>query len=358
MSTLLPGLPQLLAGRIAEGGGALFLWLGGLGILVAQTARVSAELGTGSPPGRAALGVLAAAGLAWAWSLRDLGLEGPLAREGVWARLLRDRWAAFGLLIILVFAWIVVAAPILTPDGAARTLGAGASSAPSRAHPMGVDAFGADVLERFLLGARATLGVGLASGLTGAAVGVLVGAVAGFLGGWTDRVLMRTVDFFIALPKLVLLIAVVAVLTPGPVLLGLFIAFVQWPSMARIVRADVAGVRQREYVQALGALGMRRRRILFLHVLPNVQASILVGAALAVAQAMLIEAGLAFLGLGLGGERYEVSWGVLIRDGSSLSAGWWVGGFAGGALVLTVVALNLVADALRDVFDPRTDVQL
>lgn len=359
LSAILPGMPQLAAGRVAEGVSALFLWLAGIAVMVTQPDRISAELGTGSSAGRAAMAALAGAGLAWAWSLWDVGREERAEGVGVLTRLLRDPWAATGLAILVILTWIVLAAPILTPDAAGLTGVATPLSPPSRAHPMGVDALGADVLERFLAGARATLGVGVFAGLAGAGAGVLVGAVAGFVGGWWDRVLMRIVDFFIALPKLVLLIAVVAVLAPGPILLGLFIAFVQWPPLARIVRAEVAGMARREFVQALRALGMRRRRILFAHVVPNVQATILVGAALSVAHAMLIEAGLAFLGLGLGASgRYELSWGVLIRDGANFSAGWWVGAFAGGALVLAVLALNLVADGLRDVLDPHTELQV
>ena len=359
LSALAPGLPQLLAGRVAEGVTALFLWIAGLAVLVVQADRVAAELGTGTSAGGAALWVLAGAGLAWAWSLRDVGMDGPLERHGIARRLLDDAWAATGLALLVGFVWLVLAAPILTPVDAGATLTVAPLSPPSLERPMGVDAFGADVLERFLVGARGTLGMGLLAGLGGAAVGVLIGAVAGFRGGWVDRVLMRGVDFFIALPKLVLLIAVVAVLEPGPIVLGFFIAFVQWPILARIVRADVAAVAERDFVLALRALGMSPRRILVRHVLPNVQSSILVGAALSVANAMLIEAGLAFLGLGLGaGDRYEMSWGMLIRDGSNLSAGWWVGGFAGMALVLAVVALHLVADGLRDVLDPRAEMQL
>jgi peptide/nickel transport system permease protein len=358
-SVLAPGLPQLLAGRLLEGGTALFMWLAGVSVLAVQPDRVAAELGTGSAAGTAAVWVLAAAGIAWAWSLWDVGLEEPPIRRGIAARLLDDAWAATGLAMLAVAAWAVFAAPILAPDDAARTLETAPLLPPGRAHPMGTDGFGADVLDRFLLGARGTLGLGLFAGLSGAALGVLIGGVAGFLGGWVDRVLMRIVDFFIAFPKLVLLIAVVAILEPGPIVLGGFIAFVQWPALARIIRGDVTSVAKRDFVLALRALGAGRRRILFRHVLPNVQASILVGGALSVANAMLIEAGLAFLGLGLGAnDRYELSWGVLIRDGSNLTTGWWVGGFAGAALVVVVVALHLVADGLRDALDPRAEIQV
>ncbi|NNF38749.1 MAG: ABC transporter permease [Gemmatimonadetes bacterium] len=359
VSVLAPGLPQLLAGRFVEGCTALFMWVAGVAVLVIQPERVGAELGTGSAAGTASLWVLAAAGMAWAWSLWDVGLEEPPTRTGIAGQLLDDSWAAAGLAMLAVAVWAVFAAPILAPEDAARTLETAPLLSPSRAHPMGTDAFGADVLERFLLGARGTLGLGLFAGLAGAALGVLVGGVAGFSGGWIDRVLMRVVDFFIAFPKLVLLIAVVAILEPGPIVLGGFIAFVQWPALARIIRGDVASVAKRDFVLALRALGAGPRRILFRHVLPNVQATILVGGALSVANAMLIEAGLAFLGLGLGAnDRYELSWGVLIRDGGNLTTGWWVGGFAGIALVVIVVALHLVADGLRDALDPRVEIQV
>jgi peptide/nickel transport system permease protein len=362
LSTVLPGLPQLLAGRIWVGATALWMWLAGLIVFVSRTDRISAAFGAGSGTGRAALGVLLAAGLAWAWSLRDIGesdvSESPRADGGIIFRLFDDQWAAAGLFILSVFAWLLVAIPLLAPEGGLRSLAFEPFLPPSWTNPMGTDRVAADVFHRFLLGARATLGVGVLAGLGGSVLGVAVGSVAGFAGRGVDRALMRIVDFFIALPKLVLLIAVVGVLAPTPFVLGLFIAFVQWPALARIVRGDVAAIREREFVKALGALGLSRKRVLLMHVLPNVQPTILVGTVLAVANAMLIEAGLGFLGLGMGGDNYEASWGVLIRDGADLWNHWWIGGFAGLSLVAVVVALNLVADAVRDEFDPRARISV
>lgn len=270
-----------------------------------------------------------------------------------WRLILRDRWAIGGVVVLVLFALLAaVGPPLLLPEGSARTLStAVANQPPTPGHPMGTDAIRSDVFERYLDGARATLGIGVFAGLGGAFLGVLVGALAGFVGGWVDQLLMRSVDFFIALPKLVLLIALTAVHDLGPVSLGCFIALVQWPTMARIVRGDVVAVMHREFVLALRSLGMGSRRILMRHVLPNVQGPILVGAVLAVANSLLIEAGLAFLGLGLD----DGSWGGLIRSGRVLFPNWWVGGFAGASLVLVVVALNVVADAARDAFDPRVE---
>lgn len=273
---------------------------------------------------------------------------------GVWSRVAGDRWAQGGMLILAAFALLAVAGPalLLPDDGAVRTLAtAVANEPPSRLHPMGTDAIRTDVFERYLDGARATLGIGLLAGIGGALLGVVVGAGAGFLGGWVDRVAMRAVDFFIALPKLVLLVALAAIHDLGPLSLGFFIALVQWPTMARIVRGDVKGVMQLDFVAALRSLGVRPARILFGHVLPNVQSSILAGTVLGVANALLIEAGLAFLGLGLA----DGSWGGLIRSGRVLFPHWWIGGFAGASLVVVVIALNLVADAVRDAFDPRME---
>lgn len=275
------------------------------------------------------------------------------APRGPWREVLADPWARAGLLVLAAFAALaLLGPPLLLPEGTARTLSAAvANEAPSALHPMGTDEVRTDVFERYLDGARATLGIGLFAGLAGALFGVLVGACAGFAGGWVDRVLMRSVDFFIALPKLVLLVALTAIHELSPLSLGAFIALVQWPSLARIVRSDVVAIMQREFVVALRSLGMAPRRILLRHVLPNVQGPILVGAVLAVANALLIEAGLAFLGLGLD----EGSWGGLVRSGRVLFPHWWVGGFAGASLVVVVVALNLVADSVRDAFDPRLE---
>ncbi len=359
LSAVLPGLPQILAGRLVSGGIALWLWLAGILLYLSRTTRISADFGESTPSGRAAILVLCAAGLAWAWSLRDVGesdarvTDADARSQGVWIRIARDPWAALGLFALVLIGWFAVAAPLLAPAEGVRSMLYEPFLPPSLTHPMGTDRVAADVYHRFLLGARATLGVGLFAGFGGAVIGILVGAVAGFFGGWLDRLLMRTVDFFIALPKLVLLIAVVGVLQPGPIVLGLFIALVQWPALARIVRADVAMLSEQEFVKALRVLGMPHWRILLRHVIPNAQSTLLVGVVLSVANAMLIEAGLGFLGLGLGGEAYEASWGVLIRDGADLGQHWWIGGFAGLALVAVVVSLNLVADAARDELDPR-----
>lgn len=355
LSVFLPGAPQLLAGRVAEGLLALTPWVSAVLLLVLRADFVSSQLGEASAVGRASMVLLAAAGLAWAWSLRDVSTPPePGAVQGVWMRILRDPWAGVGLAILLFFAGLsLVGPPLLLTEDAGRTQTTEESFLrPSIDHPMGTDNAKADVFERFLSGARVTLGIGVFGGLGGALVGVTLGAWAGFTGGWTDRLLMRFVDFFIALPKLVLLIALAALYDLGAVTLALFIAFVQWPALARIVRAEAAALAQREFVHALRAFGMSESRILFRHVLPNAQGVILVGTALAVANALLIEAGLSFLGLGVD----EASWGRLIKDGSTLIPHWWVGGFAGISLVLVVVALNLVADAVRDVFDPRADV--
>ncbi len=355
LSVFLPGAPQILAGRVAEGLLALMPWLSAILLLVLRADLVSSQLGEGSTVGRASMALLAAAGLAWAWSLRDVSTPPEAgAGQGAWVRIVRDPWAGIGLAILLFFAGLsLLGPPLLLPEDPGRTQTTEEGFLPpSMDHPMGTDNAKSDVFERFLDGARVTLGIGLLAGLGGALIGVTLGAWAGFTGGWVDRVVMRCVDFFIALPKLVLLIALAALYDLGPVTLALFIAFVQWPALARIVRAEAVALAQREFVHALRAFGVSERRILFRHVLPNAQGVILVGTALAVANALLIEAGLSFLGLGLD----SASWGRLIKDGGALFPHWWVGGFAGMSLVLVVVALNLVADAVRDVFDPRADV--
>lgn len=354
LSVFLPGAPQLLAGRFAEGLCALVPWVGAIVLLATRAEIVASQLGEGTPGGRAAFVVLTAAGLSWAWSLRDVGLEEHRRPVGPLARLVRDPWAGAGLATLLFFGGMALAGPpLLLPPGAARTLQAHAVNLPPSAeHLMGVDQTAADVFERYLSGARTTLGIGLLAGIGGALLGIAIGAWAGYRGRWVDSVLMRVTDFFIALPKLVLLIALAALYRLGPVSLAFFIALVQWPSLARIVRGDVMAVSRREFVHALRSLGVGDRQVLLRHVLPNIQGTILVGLAIAVANALLIEAGLAFLGLGL----QEQSWGGLIRDGRTLFPHWWIGGFAGLSLVLVVVALNLVADAVRDVFDPRADV--
>lgn len=223
---------------------------------------------------------------------------------------------------------------------------------PSPAHPLGLDELGRDILSRLIYGARTSLAVGLAVVLLAGSIGTVIGAVAGFAGGAVEAVLMRVTDVFLAFPGILLAIAFVAVL--GPALSHVVIALVVigWVGYARLVRAQVLQWKQRDFVLAARAAGVPRRRILYRHLLPNVLPELTVQATLGLAGAILAEAGLSFLGLGI--EPPASSWGAMINAGRShLLDAPHLSLFPGLAIVLAVVGLHLLGDGVLELLDPR-----
>ena len=225
-----------------------------------------------------------------------------------------------------------------------------ALEAPGPAHWLGTDDLGRDTLSGVLTGARASLLVGLVTALAAGIVGTTVGAIAGFYGGVVDDALMRATELVQVAPRFFLAILVAALFGPSLALLVILLAITFWPVTARIVRAQVLSLREREYVLAARALGVRQARILVRHVMPNVLGIVVVTSALQVGTAILVEASLSFLGLG---DRSVVSWGFMLNDAQPfLRVGWWMSVFPGLALVLTVLGTNLFADALYGMWDP------
>lgn len=250
-------------------------------------------------------------------------------------------------LLALLAPWIAPYDPIAQGD-VARTGFLG----PSLEHLLGTDRLGRDVFSRILYGARISLLIGLVATAISVSIGTMVGAVAGYLGGWWDRILMRSTDMVLAFPRLVLLIFIVALFEPSVLVIVLVLGLTQWPPTARIVRGDVLSVREREFVQAARALGLGRARIILRHVVPNVLAPVIVAATLGIGNTIVLEAGLSFLGLGPPGP--TPTWGNMVADGrSNMLGAWWVATFPGMAIVLVVLAFNLVGDGLRDALDPR-----
>jgi peptide/nickel transport system permease protein len=266
----------------------------------------------------------------------------------------RDRRGRAGLLALAVVAAVALLAPPLLPDPAAQPdpVG-GANRPPSASHPFGTDPLSRDVLARVVSGARVSLAIGiLAVGLS-ITLGAAVGLVAGYLGGAVDAALMRLVDGALAIPRLFLLLLLLAVDWRVPVgALILLIGTTGWFATARLVRGEVLRLREESYVRAAEALGARRRRVIFRHLLPNTLGPLLVAATLGVGDVILLEAGLSFLGLGI--QPPTPSWGGMILDGKPFMAtAPWVGLFPGLAIVVTVLSVNLLGDALRDAVDPR-----
>jgi ABC-type dipeptide/oligopeptide/nickel transport system permease subunit len=270
------------------------------------------------------------------------------------AHLRRDARAWFGLLVVVLMVLAALAAPFIARhDPTAIDLVNGLQG-PSGRHWLGTDIQGRDVWARLVYGARISLSVGLVSQGIALALGLVLGLVAGYYGRWVDELVMRLADVTLAFPTLLLLIALVAALQPSLTVVFLTIGLVGWAGMARLVRGQVLVVRELEYVQAMRALGARNSRIIARHVLPAVIAPVLIAGTLGVAAAIMAEASLSFLGLGV--QPPTPSWGAMIADGRDLSqlrGAPWTSLFPGLAIGMTVLGFNLLGDALRDALDPR-----
>ena len=266
----------------------------------------------------------------------------------------RDARAWFGTVVIVLMVFAAVGAPLVARYDPTDVDLINQLQPPSGEHWMGTDIQGRDVWARLVHGARISLSVGLVSQGIALGLGLLLGLLAGYYGRWIDELVMRLADVTLAFPTLLLLIALVAALQPSLGVVFLTIGLVGWAAMARLVRGQVLVVRELEYVQAMRALGARNGRIILRHVLPAVVAPVLIAATLGVAGAIMAEASLSFLGLGV--QPPTPSWGAMIADGRDLSqlrGAPWTSLFPGIAIGLIVLGFNLLGDALRDAIDPR-----
>jgi peptide/nickel transport system permease protein len=270
------------------------------------------------------------------------------------ARAWRDSRGRAGALLLAAVATGAAVGPLVLPDPLAQPCVLTCRNLePSIEHPFGTDDLSRDILARVATGGRISLAVALLAVALSVTLGAVTGLVAGYLGGAADTVLMRLVDAALAIPRLFLLLLVLAVWEQVPVaILVLLIGATGWFGTGRLVRGEVLRLREEAYVRAAEALGASRRRIIFRHLLPNTAGPLLVAATLGVGDVILLEAGLSFLGLGV--QPPAPSWGGMILDAKSvLVAAPWAGIFPGLAIVITVLAANLFGDALRDAVDPR-----
>jgi peptide/nickel transport system permease protein len=268
-------------------------------------------------------------------------------------RLRQHRLALTGCLVILLLTITTVAAPLLTPYDPEKVNLPQAKQAPSLAHPFGTDELGRDVLARCLYGGRVSLSVALLAVGLGISLGTAIGLTAGFYGGAVDNVLMRLVDIILSLPRYFLLIMIQAFFTPSPINVILVIGATSWMQTARIVRSEALSIKGREFFIAAKAVGARTPRLLLRHILPNTAAPIIVASTLGIADAILIEASLSFLGLGIPPQ--VPTWGNMLMTSRSsiLKQIWWTSVFPGGLIALTMLSFNFAGDGLRDVLDPR-----
>jgi ABC-type dipeptide/oligopeptide/nickel transport system permease subunit len=269
-------------------------------------------------------------------------------------RFLRDNRARIGIGIVIVMTLAAILAPLIARQNPIAIDLAHLLQRPSAEHWLGTDIQGRDIWSRLVYGARVSLTVGLISQGIALFLGVTLGLVAGFYGKWVDEIVMRLADVTLAFPTLLLLIAMVAALQPSEGVVFATIGIVGWAGMARIVRGQVLVVRQLEYIQAIKALGAGDLRIMSQHVLPNVIAPVVIAATLGVAGAIMAEAALSFLGLGV--PPPAPSWGSMIADGRDLEQlrrAPWTSVFPGIAIGAAVLGFNLLGDALRDALDPR-----
>ena len=269
--------------------------------------------------------------------------------------------AVFGLAVLLVMGGSAVLAPQLAPWDPARQMLVKRLRPPMwqerglREHPLGTDHLGRDILSRILYGGRISLGVGLIAVTLSALIGVTLGLLAGFFGGRADALIMRIVDVFLAIPYILLAMGVVFALGPSLLNVILVMGATRWVQFARIVRADVLSIREREFVVGARARGNRALRLLLRHVLPNALTPIIVVATLELAFMIIYESALSFLGLGV--QPPTPTWGWMLSDGRNyVATAWWLATFPGLAIMLTVLAINLLGDWLRDTLDPRLKV--
>jgi ABC-type dipeptide/oligopeptide/nickel transport system permease subunit len=290
-----------------------------------------------------------------------------------WSRFKEDRLAMAALVFLGFLAFVAIFAPLIVdllglPDPNAKDPGArdlfGTATGPSSSHPLGVDEAGRDVASRVIYGARVSLLVAVVATFLASFAGIVSGLIAGYFRGWVDTIVSRAVDVLLAIPYLLLATGLAAscslgggclggAIQPGLVVVIFVIAFTSWMYIARVVRGQVLSLREKEFVLASRSLGASNRRIIFREILPNLVAPIVVYATVLMPQVILYESALSFLGVGVGPR--TPSWGQMIAEATSIfDTAWWFMLFPGIALLLTVLAFNLVGDALQDALHPKT----
>lgn len=267
-------------------------------------------------------------------------------------RFLRNRVAVAGLGAVLLLFAVALSAGAISPYAPDEIDTSNILAPPSRAHLLGTDILGRDVLSRILHGAGVSLSVGFVAVGISSLIGIVLGAASGYYGGWADRVIMRFVDIMLCFPSFFLILAVIAFVGPSIWNIMIVIGVTSWMGVTRLVRAEFLSIRERDFVTAAVSQGAGDLRIIFLHILPNAMAPILVAATLGIASAVLVESGLSFLGIGV--QPPDPSWGNMLTEGKdNIEIAWWLSVFPGLAILVTVMGYNLLGEGIRDSLDPR-----
>jgi peptide/nickel transport system permease protein len=279
----------------------------------------------------------------------------PRTHASLWSRFRRHRLAVIGAAVLLAMVLIAVAAPLLAPHAPNAVSLSNYREAPNGEYLLGTDAQGRDVLSRLMYAARISLSVSLVAVSLYVVIGTVLGGLAGYFGGWVDTVIMRFADMVLSFPSIIVIITIVSILGTSLANVMLVIGLLGWPPIARLVRGEFLTLRGRDFVTASRATGVGNGRIIFRHILPNASTPIIVNATFGMAQAILLEAGLSFLGLGV--QPPTASWGNMLNGAQSITTleelPWlWIP--PGVTIVVAVLAINFVGDGLRDALDPRS----
>ncbi len=267
-------------------------------------------------------------------------------------RVTRHHLALVGLIILIPMFFCAIFAPLIAPHDPIEPNVKNILAGPSFTHPFGTDTLGRDVLSRVIYGTRISLLVGFVSVGIAILIGMVLGAVSGYYGGIIDEVIMRFVDLMMCFPTFFLILAVIAILEPSIWNIMVVIGLTGWMSTARLVRAEILSIKNKEYVMAAKAQGLSESRIIFRHVLPNSISPVYVVATLGIGGAILTESALSFLGIGV--QPPTPSWGnILTQAKDNIEVAWWLSLYPGLAIFFTVMGYNLLGEGLRDIFDPR-----
>jgi peptide/nickel transport system permease protein len=267
-------------------------------------------------------------------------------------RFSRNRLSVAGAAIVLLLIAVSLLAPVIAPYDPTAIDIHNVLSPPDRAHLLGTDELGRDLLSRIIWGSRVSLKVGIIAVGIAITIGIFVGSAAGFYGGKVDAVLMRFVDIMLAFPTFFLILAVIAILEPSIFTIMAVIGVTGWMDVARLVRAEFLSLKERDFVDAARAVGVSNARLIFRYILPNALSPVFVAATFGVAGAILTESGLSFLGLGI--QPPDPSWGNILTSGKdNIEVAWWLSLYPGLAILITVLSYNLVGEGLRDALDPR-----